>query len=94
MSESKWREFWILGFKTGPDESISQNCLVNIGSGGSAWMPHHHVIEYGALQELKEENARLTKELETIDRANIIAERRLHGDSSDKVDGNYTSFDV
>lgn len=32
MSESKWREFWILGFKTGPDESISQKGLISASS--------------------------------------------------------------
>jgi hypothetical protein len=50
----KPREFWIWNFKIGPDESTSQNCLVNMNKGGSEWMPHTHVIEYSAYESLKE----------------------------------------
>lgn len=55
-TENKFREFWIWGFKIGPDESISQNCSVHLNKGGSEWYdPVHHVIEYSAFEQLKAE---------------------------------------
>ena len=85
-----WREFWVMW-----SELFSDNIADAGGAPGQAFAKepqkvenwqNYKVIEIDALNELKAENERLTKELATIDQANIIAERRLHGDSSDKMD--------
>lgn len=67
MTESKTREFWIWGFKIAPDESISQNCLVSMDKGGSAFYdPVHHVIEFSAYQAEREKVNELVDALKTI----------------------------
>lgn len=77
QNEAKvWRE-WIL---------TSENLVHKVEGPVYSSSDIIKVIEIGALDELKAENDRLTKELETVNRANIIAERRLYGDSSDMMD--------
>lgn len=64
---SQFRQFWIWGFKFGPDESISQNCSVHLDKGGSEWYdPVHHVIEYSAYEAAQREIENLKKENEEI----------------------------
>lgn len=44
MTTPEKKEFWIFEFKFGPDESISQNCVVSVDKGASAWLDHVHVV--------------------------------------------------
>lgn len=83
-NESKWREFWIVA----SDQLNGQP--PRIYSSEPKWLSRaverHHVIEIGALTELRTQLAAAKEELRKVDRASIIAERRLYGDSSDKMD--------
>lgn len=58
MKSPEKREFWIFQFKFGPDESISQNCVVSLDKGGSKWLDHVHVVSAewaeSEIQRLKE----------------------------------------
>ena len=53
------REFWVWKFKFGPNESVSQECLVSTDPGGSDWIDTIHVVEASALTAAQERVAEL-----------------------------------